>query len=402
MGTILLLSENETDVGQIVRAIRTMGLRITGVAHKKEDAISKINQELPNLIVVCVKDNLHEGLYPVAEVAQKRHKIPHLLVSDSSVRLPQTLEPLSPVGHIHRPFKLEKIVHVLKTHFATMAKPLNQKSTSSGFISQWSNTTSFKIIGKSKTFLHALSLADKVAKTNVTVQIQGETGSGKEVLAKYIHLTSLRKNQKLIAVNCASLPENLIESQLFGHEKGAFTDAASKRIGKFELAENSTIFLDEIGELSLTAQAKILRFLQEKEIDSIGGTYSKKLNVRIIAATNKNLSEAVKKGEFRADLYFRLAIFPILVPPLRKRKADIIELAYFFLERSSKEMDKQINGIDSKSIKRLLDYTWPGNIRELEHCIVRGVILCNTKLLEIPSGFFNTDEENLDNNMATE
>jgi len=208
------------------------------------------------------------------------------------------------------------------------------------------------------------------------VLIRGESGTGKELVANSIHYNSLREKNPFIKVNCAALPATLIESELFGHEKGAFTGAIKQKIGKFELAHKGTIFLDEIGSIGLDIQANLLRILQEKEFERVGGHRTLKTDVRIIAATNKNLERAVEEETFRGDLYYRLNVFPIYMPPLRARKTDILLLADYFLEKYAKENHKDIKRFSTPAIDMLMAYHWPGNVRELENCIERAVLLC--------------------------
>lgn len=238
---------------------------------------------------------------------------------------------------------------------------------------------SVPFLGKSKCFRDATSLADKVASSDVTVLLLGETGVGKERFASYIHEHSKRSKQPFIAVNCGAIPEELIEAELFGVEKGAYTGAQTSRAGKFERADGGTLLLDEVGELSASAQTKLLRALQEDEIERVGGSQIKKINVRIIAATNVDLAEAVRKGKFRLDLYYRLNIYPISIPPLRNRKADIDLLAQDFLRVFSSKHSKNILGISLDAQKILTEYAWPGNIRELQNMIERGVILAGNR-----------------------
>jgi PAS domain S-box-containing protein len=236
----------------------------------------------------------------------------------------------------------------------------------------------------SEAFSNVLSEVEKVAPTTATVLLLGESGTGKELLARALHNISLRNNKPLIKVNCSAIPRELMESEFFGHKKGSFTGAISDKIGKFELADGGTLFLDEIGDLPIDMQPKILRFLQEGEIEVVGGTQLKKLDVRVIAATNLNLIEKIKKKKFREDLYFRLNVFPILVPPLRKRKADIPLLVEHFIDKFNKAYGKGIKYIADDTMRQLKAYEWPGNIRELENLIERASILSNTETLIIP------------------
>jgi Nif-specific regulatory protein len=233
------------------------------------------------------------------------------------------------------------------------------------------------IIGKSKAMQVVYDLIAQVSESNTTVLIRGESGTGKELVAHAIHYNSLRAGKPFIKVSCAALPETVIESELFGHEKGAFTGAIAQRKGRFELADGGTIFLDEIGDLSPATQVKLLRVLQEREFERVGGTTTIKCDVRIIAATNRNLEDLIQKGRFREDLYYRLNVFPIHLPPLRERGTDILLLANHFAEKFSRVHHKEIKRISTPAIDMLMSYHWPGNVRELENCIERAVILSN-------------------------
>jgi len=238
-----------------------------------------------------------------------------------------------------------------------------------------------EIVGQGPQMQQVYSLMKRVSESNATVLILGETGTGKELIARAIHNSSPRKNKIMIKVNCAALPANLIESELFGHEKGAFTGAIDRRIGKFELANNSTLFLDEIGELPLELQVKLLRVIQEREFERVGGTTTIKVDVRIVAATNRDLEKEVEEGKFRADLFYRLNVFPITLPSLRERKDDIIPLANFFLARYSKLTGTRVTSFAPKVITELQEYQWPGNVRELEHLIERSVLLASDPVI---------------------
>ena len=232
-----------------------------------------------------------------------------------------------------------------------------------------------EIVGESAVMQKTFRLVSQVASSDSTVLILGETGTGKELIARAIHNSSPRKTKLMVKVNCAALPANLIESELFGHERGSFTGATERRLGKFELANNGTLFLDEIGDMPLELQVKLLRALQEKEIERVGGRNTIKVDVRIIAATNRNLEKEMAEGRFRSDLYYRLNIFPITLPSLRERKDDIPNLARYFIERFAKKSGKEINTLNNKALQELINYQWPGNIRELEHLIERSVLL---------------------------
>ncbi len=239
------------------------------------------------------------------------------------------------------------------------------------------------ILGQSDGLKYVLYRAEQIAPTNTTVLILGETGTGKELIAAAIHDMSPRKDRPLITVNCAALPANLIESELFGREKGAFTGADTRQVGRFEVAHGSTLCLDEIGELPLELQAKLLRVIQHNEFERLGSSQTIKVDVRIVATTNRNLEEEVRKSRFRQDLYYRLNVFPITVPSLRQRQEDIPILVQAFTERYARELGKTITTIQKETMKALQDYPWPGNIRELESIIERAVILCPGPVLQL-------------------
>jgi Nif-specific regulatory protein len=232
-----------------------------------------------------------------------------------------------------------------------------------------------RIVGASGALTSVLEIVRKVARSNTTVMIRGETGTGKELIAGAVHHNSHRSGRNFVKVNCAALQENLLESELFGHEKGAFTGADKQRVGRFEQADGGTLFLDEIGDMSPNTQAKILRVLQEHEFERLGGTRTLKVDVRLIAATNRNLSNMVQAGQFREDLYYRLNVVSVDMPPLRDRKDDIPELAKFFQRRFAGELKKKVDGITPEALKLLMRYNWPGNIRELENAIERAMLL---------------------------
>jgi Nif-specific regulatory protein len=233
------------------------------------------------------------------------------------------------------------------------------------------------IVGSSGSLRHVMGLVGKVAPTNATALLLGETGTGKELVAKTIHQLSLRNGRPFVAINCAALPETLLESELFGHEKGAFTGAVAQKLGRFELADGGTIFLDEVGELSGSIQVKLLRFLQEKEFVRVGGTRTIATDIRIIAATNCDLKQAMHDGKFREDLYYRLNVFPIVLPPLRDRREDIPELLDHYIDKTSRELNVVRPELSDEAREQLIGYDWPGNIRELQNVVERAVLLAS-------------------------
>lgn len=251
------------------------------------------------------------------------------------------------------------------------------------------------VIGKSEKMQKVLDLIKAVSPTDSLVLIEGESGTGKELIAKAIHENSNRKDYPFVVLNCGALSEGILESELFGHERGSFSGAFTQRKGKFEIAHKGTLFIDEIGEMSLSAQTRLLRVLQEKEFERVGGNFTIKVDVRIIAATNKNLQKEVKEGKFREDLFFRLNVFKISLPALRERKEDIPELSKHFLEKFSKNLNKNITDFSPEAIKILKSYNWPGNIRELQNVIERAVVLCNGSIItprELPEDLVQTGE----------
>jgi len=237
------------------------------------------------------------------------------------------------------------------------------------------------IIGNSNPLRQVYEQVTQVARTNTTVLLRGESGTGKELIAHAVHYNSLRAHKPFIKVSCAALPETLIESELFGYEKGAFTGAQGRKKGRFELADGGTLFLDEIGDLNMSTQIKLLRVLQEREFERLGGTETIKINVRLVAATNRDLEKAMSAGQFREDLYYRLNVFTIFMPPLRERKSDVLLLADHFLEKFSREHHKHIKRISTPAIDMLASYHWPGNVRELENIIERAVLVCETGVI---------------------
>jgi formate hydrogenlyase transcriptional activator len=246
-----------------------------------------------------------------------------------------------------------------------------------------------EIVGTSPALRAVLSRVSKVAPTDSTVLITGETGTGKELIARAVHKRSQRSSRPFVGVNCAAIPRDLLASELFGHEKGAFTGALQRRLGRFELAEGGTIFLDEIGELPAETQIALLRVLQEREFERVGGTGSIRTNVRVIAATNRDLQAAISAGTFRSDLFYRLNVFPIEVPPLRERREDISVLVAYFIDRYARKAGMRIRGINKRSLELLQSYPWPGNIRELQNIIERSVIVCDTEYISVDESWLS-------------
>jgi formate hydrogenlyase transcriptional activator len=241
------------------------------------------------------------------------------------------------------------------------------------------------IVGQSSGLRHVLSLVETVAPSDSTVLLLGETGTGKELIARAIHDRSRRKDRTLVKLNCAAIPTGLLESELFGHERGAFTGAIAQKIGRLELADKGTLFLDEVGDIPIEIQPKLLRALQEREFERLGSSHTKKVDVRLVAATNRDLGKMVEDREFRSDLYYRLNVFPIRIPPLRERPEDIPLLVRYFTQKYGRRMEKRIESIPAAAMKKLSNWHWPGNIRELENLIERSVILTHGAALQVPT-----------------
>jgi formate hydrogenlyase transcriptional activator len=247
------------------------------------------------------------------------------------------------------------------------------------------------IVGQSSALRHVLNLVETVAPSDSTVLLLGETGTGKELIARAIHDRSKRKDRTFVKLNCAAIPTGLLESELFGHERGAFTGAISQKLGRLELADQGSLFLDEVGDIPIEIQPKLLRALQEREFERLGSVHTKRVNVRLVAATNRDLEKMIEGREFREDLYYRLNVFPIRIPPLRERPEDIPLLVRYFTQKYSRRMEKQIDTIPTAAMKKLAAWHWPGNIRELENFIERSVILTHTSALQLPLGEIGTN-----------
>ncbi|MGE0641573.1 MAG: sigma 54-interacting transcriptional regulator [Thermoanaerobaculia bacterium] len=280
--------------------------------------------------------------------------------------------------------------------FAEVSSLRDRLSEENAYLRAAGEAESEELVGESPAMREVLRLVAQVAPTESSVLLEGETGTGKEVVARAIHRGSRRAARTLVKLNCGAISPSLIESELFGHERGAFTGATTTRVGRFELADGGTLFLDEIGELPLDLQPKLLRALQEQEIEKVGGNRTRRVDVRVIAATNRTLADEVRAGRFRADLYYRLAVFPILLPPLRERAGDVPRLAESALARAGRRLRRNLEGFTAASLERLARYSWPGNVRELLNVVERAAILSSSGLVEIPSALLSAGGEVVD------
>ena len=379
---VLIVEDQFIEANNLQMILEKAGYSVCGIARSVPLALRIIEKENPELVLL---DIFLKGSLTGIDLAWtlKERKIAFIYLSANSDKTTlETAKATRPYGFLVKPFR-EKDVLVMLEIARYLHKHGAESLTKNPAVAQTATTREIaapsealsRIIGKSKKLLDVLEQLKIVAPVDTSVLILGESGTGKEKIAQAIHELSPRKKHPFIKVNCAALPPTLIESILFGHEKGAFTGATEKRIGKFEQANNGTLFLDEIGELPLDVQSKLLRFLQEKEIERLGSNEMIRVDVRIIAATNRNLENEVAHHKFRMDLYYRLNVFPLTLPPLRERKEDIPLLTQYFLEIFSAKTGRAGMQVADAAMSSLLTHSWPGNIRELEHSIERAVLL---------------------------
>lgn len=353
-----------------------------------EEGIAIYKQKTPDLVITDIKMERVTGIDVIKEI-MKIDKNALILVLTGHASIPNAVEAikLGAYDYIEKPWPVSEIRKKLK-QVLTILKEREEKARliekNRLLIEEINRQILFEdFIGKSKKIREIVSVIEKVAATDSSVLITGESGTGKELVARYIHELSPRRCGPFVKVNCGALPETLLESELFGHEKGAFTGAIKQKLGRFELADGGTIFLDEIGDISPAMQVKLLRVLQEKEFERVGGEKTIKVDVRIIAATNRDLKSEVAKGNFREDLYFRLYIVPIEIPPLRERKEDIPDLVEFFIKKHRERTRSQVVGISDAALEILKNYHWPGNIRELENVIEQTLIFSSDKIIDV-------------------
>ena len=416
--SILLVDDTASNLEILVNFFSEQGFQVS-VAVDGESALEQIRHDLPDLILLDVMMPGIDGFETCRRLKanERTADIPVIFMTALSETMDKVKGfSVGGVDYVTKPIQHEEVLARVHTHL--MLRSLQEKlqeanqcleqrvaertaelSSALSEVEQLKHrlqaeniylqeeiqlTHNFQeIISQSQGMREILHKVEQVAKTDATVLILGESGTGKELLARAVHNSSERADRPLVKVNCAALPANLIESELFGHEKGAFTGALMRKIGRFELADKGTIFLDEIGDLPLELQSKLLRILQEGEFERLGNPSTIRVDVRIIAATNRQLEQAVKAGEFREDLYYRLNVFPIESPPLRDRKEDIPLLANHFLQKFTVKTGKPINGVSNEVMTKLQSYHWPGNVRELENVMERGVILAHGTTLGV-------------------
>jgi two-component system response regulator AtoC len=371
----ILIVDDELSVRDSLRMIFKKDYQVI-LAGSSTEAWEKIQKEEPDLIFLDIIMPEKDGMEMLKEIRQIQPLTPVvMLTATKMVKTAVEAMKLGAYDYINKPFDVEELMLLAEKALESRDLKIENRRLQEEVAERYRFDN---IIGKSKEMREIYSTIRQIAEKNSTVLIHGESGTGKELVARAIHYNSLRKDKPFVAVNCAAIPETLIESELFGHEKGAFTDAQSRRIGHFELAHQGTLFLDEVSELSLPTQAKILRSLQEREFVRVGGMKTISVDVRLISATNKNLEEMMARGEFRSDLYYRINVVPLTIPPLRKRKEDILLLVQHFLDKHAAPGKKNIS---PGAMDILVAYDWPGNVRELENIIERIVVLTNVETI---------------------
>lgn len=352
----------------------------TEVFSNGEDVLRRLNAR-PDLILLDIMLPGMDGIEVLKKVKQYDENLPVIMLSaQGSIEVAVDAIRLGAFDYFPKPIDIQRLEPAIKNAIKNYDLTKELENLKENVKREYSFDN---IISADGMMQDVFKLVTKVLNNDITVLIHGESGTGKELIARAIHYNGNRKDKPFIVVNCASIPRELLESELFGHEKGSFTGAYQRKLGKFELASGGTIFLDEVGELEMMLQAKLLRVIQEREFERVGGTELIKTDVRIISATNRELRQAVENKEFREDLFYRLNSFPIVVPPLRQRRGDILVLAQNFLTNFNKKLGKNVKGFSKKALKIIYDYNWPGNVREMENMIERSLIICEKDTIDL-------------------
>src|SRR4030043_389126 len=350
------------------------------LAKNAEEAFLQIKTHSPDLILLDIILPDLDGLKVLEKIRQNDpDMIVIMITATKTVKTAVEAMKLGANDYVTKPFDVDELRLIITRSLSTKALEQEVKYRREEMDK---NFDFGNIIGKSKLMKEIFKVVKQIADSRSTALIMGESGTGKELISRAIHFNSNRINYPFVTINCAAIPDTLIESELFGHEKGAFTNAIEKKLGRFEVAHQGTLFLDEIGELSLATQAKILRFLEEREFNRVGGSKTIKVDVRLITATNKDLNQMIKKGGFREDLYYRINVVPIVIPPLRERKEDIPLLTEHFISKFNAENNKNIKGVTQEALELMMNYDWPGNIRELENLIERVITLTSIEYIQ--------------------
>ncbi|RLB83782.1 MAG: sigma-54-dependent Fis family transcriptional regulator [Deltaproteobacteria bacterium] len=370
---ILLIEDMDQERAALSETLKGYGYRVTAVSNGV-NALEKLKGQDYDLVISDLKMPELDGIELLRRVNEEEIAVPVIIISGyGTVESAVEAMKLGAFDFILKPFAPKVMNSVVER--AIRCRVSSSPGTDSGPMEPL-------IITRNRQMLDLLDLAKTVADSKAAVLIQGESGTGKELFARFIHNQSSRRNKTFVAVNCAALPEGLLESELFGHEKGAFTGAVSRKLGKFELARGSTILLDEISEMNIQLQAKLLRVLQESEVDRVGGQHPIPIDVRVIGTTNQDIESAIEAKKFRADLYYRLNVIPIRLPPLRDRKDDIPLLADYFIKKYNKIDGRDVKGLTKDAAQTLMRMHWPGNVRELENVMERAVLLCGGDLID--------------------
>jgi len=350
-------------------------------AKDAEEAFLQIKKHSPDVILLDIILPDLDGLKVLERIKQNEPDMVVIMITATkTVKTAVEAMKLGAYDYVTKPFDIDELRLIISRSLSTKALEQEVKYRRE----EMDKDFDFRnIIGKSKSMKDIFKVVKQIADSKSTALIMGESGTGKELISRAIHYNSNRKNYPFVTINCAAIPETLIESELFGHEKGAFTNAIEKKLGRFELAHQGTLFLDEIGELSLATQAKILRFLEEREFNRVGGSKTIKVDVRLITATNKDLNQLIKTGGFREDLYYRINVVPIVIPPLRERKEDIPLLVDHFINKFGVENNRNVKGISKEALEIMVQYQWPGNIRELENLIERVMTLTSNEYIQL-------------------
>lgn len=381
MGKLIFIVDDEQAISKLISYwVKDKWKYDVEVFDNGESVLRRL-QARPDLILLDIMLPGIDGVEILNRVKQFDENIPVIMLSaQGSIQLAvDTVQKFGAFEYFQKPIDMQRLEISIKNALKGYELTKEIENLKENLKKEYSFDNIISSDGKMQ---DVFKLVSKVLNNEITVLIYGESGTGKELVARAIHYNGRRKEKPFVVVNCASIPRELLESELFGHEKGSFTGAHQRKLGKFELANEGSIFLDEVGELEMSLQAKLLRVIQERSFERVGGTETIKTDVRIISATNRDLKQAVDHKEFREDLYYRLNSFPILIPPLRQRKGDILILAHHFLDVMSKKLGKDIKGFTKKAINLIYEYSWPGNIREMENTIERSIIISESKMID--------------------
>lgn len=394
----IMVVDDEESIRLMLRRVLSSSQYEVHEAENGIEALNRIKKEEYSAILLDLRMPHVNGLQVIEKMKEMDIRTPIIMMSAYGT-VPEAVEAmkLGAMDYLVKPFDIDE----LKMTLERIIQQDEIKNENQYFREEEERRFNFKeIVGQSSAMKNVLDMVKKVAPLPTTVMITGESGTGKELIARALHMNSLRREKPFVVANCVAFSPGILESELFGHEKGAFTGANSRRIGRFEVAHGGTLFLDEIGEVDIATQAKLLRVVQEKEFERVGSSASIKVEVRLIAATNKDLEKEIKEGRFREDLFYRLNVFHIDIPPLRERKEDIPRLIEHFIKKYNQILNKRISAISSEGLSLLIDYSFPGNVRELENIIERAMIMCDSNIIEKELLFF-LEQKNVSPRLGT-